>query len=256
LLSRVLKGESITCRDDCFRLPLLAVISREPATGADPPPEQENGETGTGSGEKEAAAVLAAARAEYEALLARARAECEALLAAATEEAQKLRAEAEKAGFAAGKAEGLAAAEEERKKLVAEADRLLAEARQIRREMLARVEGQVVRLAVGIAEQLLQTELQQRPEAVAAMVHSALATLADGGEILIRVHPDDAAACRAQLAGWQEKLQDKAVCSILEDAAIPRGTCRLETADSVIECSPQERLEKLRQILQDVKHDD
>ncbi|NLN06534.1 MAG: hypothetical protein GX167_02820 [Firmicutes bacterium] len=238
-----------------MQLPLLVVVPKEPARSVSPEPAAQDGEIACGSREEEAAAVLAATRAECGDLLARAKAECEAMLAAAAEEAQKLRAEAEKAGFAAGREEGLAAAEAERKKLVAEAERLLAEARQIRKEMLARVEGQVVRLAARIAGKLLQTELQQHPETVAAMVHSALMTFAESGEIIIRLHPDDAVVCRAQLAGWQEKLQDKAVCFILEDAAIPRGTCKLETTDSVIECNPQEQLEKLQQLLQDVKHD-
>ncbi|NLM46510.1 MAG: hypothetical protein GX200_06900 [Firmicutes bacterium] len=254
LLSRIIKGESVACQEDCLQLPLLVVVPREPAREVSPEPDLQGGEAACESEEK-AKALLAAARAECEDLLARAKAECEAMLAAAAEEVQKLRAEAEKAGFAAGREEGLAAAEAERKKLVEEAERLLAEAREIRREMLGRVEGQVVRLAVRIAEKLLQTELQQHPEAVAAMVHSALLSLAESGEILIRLHPDDAVVCRAQLAGWQEKLQDKAVCFILEDAAMPRGTCRLETADSIIECNPQEQLEKLQQLLQDVKHD-
>ena len=183
LLSRIIKGESIACQEDCLQLPLLVVVPKEPVRSVSPEPAVQDGEIACGSRGEEAAEVLAAARAECEDLLARTKAECEAMLAAAAEEAQKLRVEAEKAGFAAGREEGLAAADAERKNLWLEAERLLAEARQIRKEMLARVEGQVVRLAARIAGKLLQTELQQHPETVAAMVHSALTALAESGEL-------------------------------------------------------------------------
>lgn len=89
----------------------------------------------------------------------------------------------------------------------------------------ARVETEVVRLALSIAAKILHREAQVEPMLVAALVQIAVNQLKENTAVNVRVHPEDAGRWRAH---FQATPQWAAV-TVIEDAELERGDCYLET---------------------------
>jgi flagellar assembly protein FliH len=94
-----------------------------------------------------------------------------------------------------------------------------------RKEYFARVESEVVGLALSIAAKILHREAQVDPTLVAALVQIAIAQLRDGSTVSLRVRPEEAARWRAHLAATAQKVS----LSIVEDAELGLDDCILET---------------------------
>lgn len=123
---------------------------------------------GVQAGRDEARGLVAQARQEAEQMLAAARSEAEQVVASARAEAGQL----------------LAAARHE-------AETVRRQACLEREQLLAALEPDLVRLAVGIARQILQSELALRPEAIVEMVAAALAKVRGDEHPKVRLHPED-----------------------------------------------------------------
>lgn len=270
-LSRVIKGENVKYHENCICLPLIVVPAKEKKgslqqeqlpEGEKPgfQPQQQTGETGPAEARRQAEEILENARRAAEAIVSEAREERRRLLEEAGAECKEIkeiaRRTAYEEGLKSGREQGLAEGREEAARLHAEAERLLKETRSLRAKMLGRVEPQVVKLAVAIAEKLIQRELSQEPEIIAGMVHSALRQLQEKGEVIVRLHPEDWVYCREYLAEWQQEMRDGTTLSLLADGNMERGTYRVETDNSVVECRAKERLDDLRQALMEVTADD
>lgn len=89
----------------------------------------------------------------------------------------------------------------------------------------ARVEAEVVQLALAIAGKILHREAQVDPMLLSAIVHLALGQLKEGSSASIRVLPAQANRWREHLASLAMKLEVK----VIEDADLERGDCVLET---------------------------
>jgi flagellar assembly protein FliH len=94
-----------------------------------------------------------------------------------------------------------------------------------RREYFARVESEVVHLALAISAKILHREAQVDPMLVAALVRVAVDKLHDGSSVSVRVAPSEAAKWREYLAN---PLNGSTV-QILEDDHLDSAACILET---------------------------
>lgn len=96
---------------------------------------------------------------------------------------------------------------------------------QTRREYFAKVEGEVVQLALSIAKKILHREAQVDPLLVTALVHIALGQMKEGSAVVVRVRPEEASR-------WREQLRVPAVnveVTVIEDSERSPGDCVLET---------------------------
>ena len=138
---------------------------------------------------------------------------------------QALLAEARREGAAAAEArmreEVLARLREENSRVSAALDGFERE----RRGYFARVETEVVRLALSIAAKILHRESQVDPMLVAALVQIAVGQLKENTAVNIRVHPAEAERWRAHFASAPQW----AAVKVLEDAELEAGDCCLET---------------------------
>lgn len=94
-----------------------------------------------------------------------------------------------------------------------------------RKGYFARVETEVVRLALSIAAKILHRESQVDPMLVAALVQIAVGQLKENTAVNIRVHPDASARWRAHFASAPQW----AAVKVVEDAELELGDCCLET---------------------------
>ncbi len=135
--------------------------------------------------------------------------------------------------LAAARAEGAAALEAElRESARADAEREAARVtaaldcfERERKGYFARVEGEVVRLALSIAAKILHREAQVDPMLVAALVQIAVNQLKENTAVSIRVHPGSAGRWRAHF----QAVPQWADVTVIEDAELEIGDCMLET---------------------------
>jgi flagellar assembly protein FliH len=158
--------------------------------------------------------------------------------------------------LAAARAEGAAAAEAKmRAELEARAD---AEAARITTALkdfgdeaktyYARVEGEVVRLALSIAAKILHREAQVDPMLVAALVQIAIEQLKENSAVHLRVRPEAEAQWRARF----ENTKQWARVTITPDAALEPGGCLLETELGTANLSLDAQLKEVEQGFFDV----
>jgi flagellar assembly protein FliH len=96
-----------------------------------------------------------------------------------------------------------------------------------REAYFCRVEGEVVKLAVGIARKILHREVQIDPLLLAGIVRVALERMAAGTSARLRVHPDHVYAWHEFFANQQDH---RPVPELVGDATLGMGHCVLETA--------------------------
>ncbi len=94
-----------------------------------------------------------------------------------------------------------------------------------RKGYFARVEGEVVRLALSIAAKILHREAQVDPMLVAALVQIAVNQLKENTAVSVRVHPESAGRWRAHF----KAVPQWADVSVIEDGELEMGDCMLET---------------------------
>lgn len=127
-----------------------------------------------------------------------------------------------------------------------------AEALQAERDRwLIRWEQTAVRVGVAIAEKLLKSQIAARPELAAGMISDALRLAAGQPRLTVYLHPDDLAAWGAQGPRIVESLTACADSTLVADAEVSRGGCRIETLHGEIDGRVETMLERLAHELMD-----
>jgi type III secretion protein L len=112
-----------------------------------------------------------------------------------------------------------------------------------------RLEPDLVRLAVKVAEKIIGAELASRPEAIAAIVSQALRTVRHQKEISIRVHPSHAPALEAkkvQLLGVLTRAKD---VTVRPDPSMRPGGCIIESELGTLDADLATQLAMLERAL-------
>jgi|HubBroStandDraft_5_1064220.scaffolds.fasta_scaffold01481_9 flagellar assembly protein FliH len=94
-----------------------------------------------------------------------------------------------------------------------------------RTEYFARVEAEVVQLALAISAKILHRESQVDPMIVAALVRMAVDKMREGSKVIVRVDAGRAVKWRAYFAS----LPGSARIEVVEDTALTEHDCLLET---------------------------
>jgi flagellar assembly protein FliH len=94
-----------------------------------------------------------------------------------------------------------------------------------RTEYYARVEAEVVQLALAIAAKILHREAQVDPMLVAALVKMTIGKMREGSSVTVRVAPGSARRWKEYFAGQPSAAQ----IEVVEDAELSSHDCLLET---------------------------
>ena len=182
------------------------------------------------------AAVFTAAE---EAARIRARAEEDATALRA--EAQAARVQAERAGFEAGKQEGLAQV----------SALLLAAQARAERDLDSAKDAAIV-LARRMAERIVGRAVELSPELMGAIVAEALAAgRARTGTVVLRAHPEDLAAVERERPRWLARVAAGVDVRVVSDPTIGRHGCVVETAVGRLDARLQTQLDALERALRD-----
>lgn len=143
-------------------------------------------------------------------------------------------------------------AEAERERVEAESRKSIAEARsQVattlegfageRERYFTEVEGEVVQLALAVAERVLHREVAMDPVVLRAAVRVALERVAGEGPVTLRV----AAGCAASWRSVLNAEQSDGAVAVMEDAHLSSGDAVLETAVGRVDLGVREQLKEI-----------
>lgn len=152
-------------------------------------------------------------------------------------ELEAVERQAREEGFNAGLAEGRATARRELLSQTGRLEALYAAAARPMAELDDEVARELAWLATVVAERVLGAEISLAPEKIIDVVRQAVHVLpASERHIRVVLHPDDAALVRDHRSGSEESWL------IVEDRALDRGDCRLESEHSRIDARLRSRL--------------
>jgi flagellar assembly protein FliH len=185
--------------------------------------------------------------------LAGVRAQGEALLAEARREAEQIRRRAEQEGRQAAVAAATRVLEE---KVGKQLETLLPALRKAidsiaaeKPNWLRHWERSAVHLAAAIASRVIRREVERTPEISIELLREALELAVGSPRIAIHLHPEDHAAVAGQVCKLTGELARLAKCETAADAAIPRGSCRVETEYGAIDQTFDAQLARIEEEL-------
>jgi len=159
--------------------------------------------------------------------------------ARAEEDATVLRAEAERAGFVAGKQAGLA-----------QVSALLLAARAQAERDLASAKDAAIVLARRMAERIVGRAVELSPELMGEIVAEALAaSRARKGTVVLRAHPDDLATVERERPRWLARVATGVDVRVVADPAVGRQGCVVETAIGRLDARLNTQLDALERAL-------
>ncbi len=209
----------------------------------------------------EADRMTSDARTGAERMLAEARAEAERLVTSAKTVAEAARAKAEADGRAAGEESGRKAGEEaarlafqerfqvELAQAKAAVSAVASSLKDVPADFVRSAESHVVRLAVEMAEILVQRELKADPALVASAARAALEVLAASGRVALRVNPEDRALLASRLPELVEGIAGTGRIDLVEDATVARGGCVAASEGAEADATVAARIGELRRLL-------
>lgn len=97
-------------------------------------------------------------------------------------------------------------------------------------------------LALDVAKQMLREALRVRPELVLPVIREAVNSLPQASQHPhIKLHPEDAALVRSLMADELNHFHWK----LIEDSRVERGGCRVETTNSEIDATMENRWKRI-----------
>ena len=173
------------------------------------------------------------------------RAEAEALF-------QETRERAYSEGYIAGQAEGKSQAYEEETAAVAQAKSILEQAYSEKERILAEAEPFLVELSMEVAEKVIASELEQKPEQVLEMAKKVLRRSRVHGSIAICVNHryfEHVQENRAQLLAL---LDGQAELAIYPDYTMQDGGCVIRTQMGSVDARVGTQLEEVKRVLLEI----
>jgi len=173
------------------------------------------------------------------------RREAAELLAKAREEAERLKAAARREGLEAGRAEGRKALEQAAEALRSTAQELAGYKDGLYRE----AREQVVELSLALVNRILGPLAEGDEGAVIRVVERALQLLSDRERLTLRVNPQDLRSLVEAKPQILEAFDGIQKLIVLEDPAVKRGGCLVQTPASEIDARLDTQLTELARSL-------
>lgn len=131
-------------------------------------------------------------------------------------------------------------------------DALRALAAQLDRDWCAHFEqarAEIVQLALDAARAIVQDAARRVPETVLSALEAALTRLGSRRRVSVELHPEDRQVIDRYLCGEGARLLDGAAFDLIEDAALARGGCRVQCAETIVDATLETQQEIVREHL-------
>jgi flagellar assembly protein FliH len=134
----------------------------------------------------------------------------------------------------------------EREAMQKQLARSLEESVRARQVLLERTDEDLVRLAVAIAEKVLNREMHTDPDALRGIARAALDRIAGKEVQVVRMHSDDQHAVEKELG-----TAERQAIRLIADPSLQRGALLFETGFGILDCSIATQLEEIERGLTD-----
>lgn len=174
----------------------------------------------------------------------KAKSEAQKIVEKAMAEAEAVREEGREEGRREGRDEAAARIEE--------ALATLNQAVKERKKIIGDAEGEILRLSLKIAEQIIRSEVSLHRDVSLNIVSEAIGRVSDREQIIVRVNREDAEYLKRykdRLAGMLDGVKS---FSIIEDTNIEPGGCVIETNLGFIDARISTKLKAIEEALQKV----
>lgn len=114
------------------------------------------------------------------------------------------------------------------------------------RELAERAERNSLELAFMLAQKVIGSELETKPEAVANIARMALQQVMDCDRVELKVNPEDFNYLRSVQSDLEALLSSHAKLELRGDKSLERGSCLIETERGVLDARISSQLETLR----------
>lgn len=180
--------------------------------------------------------------------LPRARSETQKLIEQAHSEADSIREEAREEGRLAGR--------EESASRIEESLATLNEAVKERKKIVKDAEGEILRLALKIAEQIIRSEVSLHRDVTLNIVSEAISRVSDREQIIVRVNREDAEYIKRYKDRLSGMLDGVKSFSVIEDANIEPGGCVIETNLGFIDARIATKLRSIEEALKKISSEE
>jgi flagellar assembly protein FliH len=148
-------------------------------------------------------------------------------------------------GFAQGERSGAEAAAKRGDAMLRRLTQTLEEVTALRAEMIRQTEHQFVRLALAVARRLVLREITLDPDLLIAIARVAMDRLGEMANVTVRLNPEDFAAT----AAVREREWTGSQVTVVADARLPRGGCRIESDFGAVDAGVEAQLQELAHAL-------
>jgi len=181
--------------------------------------------------------------------------ELDPIIVNAQKEAEKIKKEAYEKGFQQGMTEGFKKGKEdgflhgvtEAEHFLNDLKKILEELIAFRKQLLQKMEKEVLEFALAIAKKIVKQEVVTNQEVILGNIREAINKLTDTDEIFIKVNPEDYDFIMRVRPDFLDKLNEGKGLHIIEDKGIKKGGCLIETKFSQIDARIDTQWDNLEQ---------
>lgn len=174
--------------------------------------------------------------------------EARAVLDDAIEKGARIEREAYEAGFRQGEQAGIRLGQQQMAPLFDQIQRLVEDLTHARRDLLLRMERDIVALAVHIAEKVVQRTVAEDSTIVRDAVRTAIDESVDRGELVVHVSPDDFEAIE-QMRSEVLRMEGVDSVHVVSDPNVDSGGCFIETSSGDIDATLGRAFREIRGLL-------
>lgn len=208
----------------------------------------------------ESEGVVPAAPITYDDLYLQARQRSEAAIAEAqrtaaqmVDQARQMRdselESARRAGYEAGYADGIEAADRETAGLVATVEQMAVSAARERDALVAGAEADIVRLAIAIAERIVNSTIELEPERVVDICRAAMRKAFQRETLSVLAHPEDIGMLRASGPQLATELGGVQHLEFVEERRLSRGSIIVRTPAGEIDATFRGKAARIEEAL-------
>ena len=178
------------------------------------------------------------------------RKEIDDMLREAQENASALEREAYEKGFAQGEKDGVELGQRKALKLIENIENLLRSMDNLRQEILALYEWEIVELVFAVAQKVIHRSIESDDTAIEGTVLSALKLAAEKSKTTLRVNPEDCDYVEELRPEFFAAVKELKALTVTSDPSITRGGCLLESPYGDVDARIETQLEKIHQCLE------
>ena len=187
------------------------------------------------------------AAAEAEKLLKEAKAEAEAILAEAKQSQENITNNAYKTGYEEGHEEGFKEGKAEAERLVDRLHLMIEKIMDKREQILSETEQQIVDLVLLMTRKVVKVISENQRNVVMSNIVHALRKVKGRGDVLIHVNMAELALTTEHSKEFLSSVENVKNITIVEDSAVDKGGCIIETDFGSIDARISSQLSELEQ---------